>query len=63
MRIKDKTPHPSVLKEAICRNCGATVEFVSNDVKERKWKDYTGEQCGGEYIECPNYNKNIIRGW
>lgn len=46
-------PHPSVVKEAICRNCGATLTYVPNDVQERTAYDYTGGYDLIKHIVCP----------
>lgn len=46
-------PHPSVVKETICRNCGATLNYVPNDVKEDYSTDYTGGKDYYKYIQCP----------
>ena len=53
-------PHPDVVKEVVCRGCGATLSYVPNEVKTRTYKDYDG--CGNvvEYITCPNCNKEVI---
>jgi hypothetical protein len=47
-------PHPSVSKECICRNCGATLRYVPVDIKEKKEYDYTGDCDLVNYIVCPN---------
>lgn len=46
-------PHPSVVKEVICRNCGATLQYVPKDVQERKDYDYTGSYDIVNFITCP----------
>lgn len=46
-------PHPSVVKEAICRNCGATLNYVPADVKSRTYKDYGGGSDTVKSIQCP----------
>lgn len=52
-------PHPTVIKEVVCRNCGVTLAYVPRDVKTRVVKDYTGS--GDEYrsIDCPSCNKEV----
>lgn len=46
-------PHPSVVKEAVCRNCGATLNYVPADIKERLECDYGGGRDVVKYIKCP----------
>jgi hypothetical protein len=33
IRIIDPGPHKSVVKEVICQNCGATLEYTPADVQ------------------------------
>lgn len=57
-------PDPKVAKRIACSNCGATLEYTPNDVKERNGRDYSGGPDGEEYINCPNCRKRaIIRSW
>lgn len=64
IRIIRKGPDASVKKTIVCHNCGATLEYVPNDVKERHGTDYTGGPDGEQYIDCPNCEKRaIIRSW
>lgn len=46
-------PHPSVVKETVCRNCGATLQYVPKDIKSRTTRDYTGCADTDYYIQCP----------
>jgi len=46
-------PHPSVVKEAICRNCGATLNYVPADIKHVTHTDYTGGKDYSYHIKCP----------
>lgn len=46
-------PHPGVVKEVICRNCGATLNYVPKDVLESKVSDYTGDYDIVKFINCP----------
>lgn len=57
-------PHASVVKQIVCRGCGATLEYVPNDVKVWNGKDYSGGSAGQEWIDCPNCKKEVmIRNW
>jgi RNase P subunit RPR2 len=51
--VVSTVPHPSVVKEAICKNCGATLSYVPADIRERVEGDYTGGRDVHHYIECP----------
>ena len=46
-------PHPSVVKETICRNCGVTLNYVPADAKVRTYKDYSGTSDTEKTIQCP----------
>jgi DNA-directed RNA polymerase subunit RPC12/RpoP len=57
-------PHPSVVKEAICRNCGATLNYVPVDIKEEVQSDYGGGREIVHFIKCPPCgHKVIVRGY
>jgi NTP pyrophosphatase (non-canonical NTP hydrolase) len=49
VRIVKIEPHPSVVKEAVCRSCGATLEYVPKEVQTRTWMDYGGGNNVVEY--------------
>jgi DNA-directed RNA polymerase subunit RPC12/RpoP len=51
--VVSTVPHPSVVKEAICRNCGATLNYVPADIKREESRDYTGGLDVSHYIKCP----------
>lgn len=57
--VVNRDPHMSVVKETICRNCGVTLQYVPNDVKEDYTSDYTGSKDYYNYIQCPNCNKHV----
>ena len=52
-------PHPSVVKETVCRNCGSTLQYVPRDVKEKYVSDYTGDRDLVRYIECPTCSHHL----
>ena len=63
VKVVETKPDPSVVKHIICKNCGAKLEYVPNDVKT---KHYTcmGEPSGSEYVKCPNCGKDAtVREW
>lgn len=59
VKIIEKEPHKSVVKEKICRNCGVTLSYVPSEVKKGKSYDYGGGCDAYNTIECPNCNKKV----
>lgn len=56
IKVINDTPHPSVVKQIVCRNCGVTLEYTPNDVMERIDRDYGGGSELFRYIPCPKCN-------
>lgn len=56
--IVSTVPHKSVVKETFCHHCGATLEYVPNDIKTRRDRDYAGGTDIIRYIQCPNCGGN-----
>ena len=52
-------PHSSVVKEVVCRNCGATLSYVPADVKQEVHTDYTGGRDTVFFITCPPCGHHI----
>lgn len=53
-------PHPTVVRQVVCKEgCGATLEFVPNEVQHRTWVDYGGDNNQVDYIICPNCSKEV----
>ena len=64
VKVISTEPHESVVKQVICKNCGATLEYVPNEVKKYSGRDMGGGPDGREWIDCPNCNKEAtIRSW
>lgn len=62
VRVIDDKPHKSVVKEHICQNCGATLEYTPNDVKSEVHSDYGGGSDTYKSIRCPKCNsKEFVR--
>jgi DNA-directed RNA polymerase subunit RPC12/RpoP len=59
IRVIDDKPHPSIVKQVICRNCGSTLEYTPNDVTIDWSTDYTGSRDASNYINCPKCSKRI----
>lgn len=57
--VVSTVPHPSVVKEIVCRNCGATLNYVPKDVQSRSYRDISG--CSDMYywISCPPCGNNV----
>jgi transcription elongation factor Elf1 len=51
--VIDAGPHQSVVKEVICKNCGATLQYTPNDVKRETVTDYGGGSDIIRTIQCP----------
>lgn len=60
VRIVSDGPDPSVIKRVTCPNCGAVLEYVPNDVKKNKYRDYDGTVDTAYWITCPKCNKDIV---
>ncbi len=58
--IVKKEPHPSVIKEVICRHCGCTLEYVPADVQSYTYRDYGHGTDTTYYIKCPNCETQIF---
>lgn len=53
VQVVNATPHPSVVKEVICHNCGVTLSYVPADKIKKSISDYLGERDYYYVIECP----------
>jgi DNA-directed RNA polymerase subunit RPC12/RpoP len=53
VRVVKTEPHPSVVKEVVCSYCGATLEYVPADRKQKQVSDYIGDKETVNYIVCP----------
>ncbi len=51
--VVSTVPHPSVIKEVVCRHCGSTLNYVPKDIQERKTVDYDGSRDIVYFINCP----------
>mgnify|MGYP001593746208 CR=1 FL=1 len=64
VKVVETKPDASVVKRKVCGNCGATLEYVPNDVRSIHGTDYSGGADGCEYITCPNCKKRVtLRSW
>lgn len=60
IKVIDKTPHKSVVKQVVCDNCGVTLEYVPADIKSQSYSDYGGGHNTDYYIDCPDCNHRVI---
>jgi DNA-directed RNA polymerase subunit RPC12/RpoP len=58
--VVSTVPHPSVVKEVVCKNCGATLQYTPNDIKEGKSYDYTGSFDMVYSIKCPPCGNDVF---
>lgn len=64
VKIIKTEPDSTVVKEAVCRNCGVTLQYVPKDVKNHVHHDYAGGSDTVYYIECPACNHQVhVRGF
>ncbi len=64
VKVIKTEPDPIVAKRVVCRKCGATLEYVPNDVKKYSGRDIGGGPDGHTWVDCPNCNnKAIIDSW
>jgi RNase P subunit RPR2 len=62
--VISKQPHPSVVKETFCRNCGSVLQYVPMDRKQKTISDYLGDRDIVHYIECPECKEHVtVKGY
>lgn len=57
--VVSAVPHPSVVKEVVCRNCGATLQYVPKDIQSITTRDYTGCSDTDYFITCPPCGERV----
>lgn len=60
VNIVSRQPHPSVVKECLCKNCGSTLSYTPSDVKKHESSDYLGDVSISYKIICPVCEHNIF---
>jgi predicted RNA-binding Zn-ribbon protein involved in translation (DUF1610 family) len=64
VKIISINPPVEVKQRAVCRACGATLEFVQNDVQKYSGRDINGGPDSREWITCANCGKDVVlRSW
>lgn len=52
------------VKEVICYQCSAKIEYLMKEVKSFKSYDYTGDFDIENYIECPGCGNQVhVKGY
>jgi DNA-directed RNA polymerase subunit RPC12/RpoP len=59
VKLISTTPHHSVVKESICKNCGSTLEYTPSDINSYTARSYDGSSDTYNYIICPNCNHEV----
>jgi DNA-directed RNA polymerase subunit RPC12/RpoP len=64
VKVISTKPDASVVKQIVCRKCGARLEYTPLDVKEYSGRDYSGGPDGCTWVDCPNCgDKAVISSW
>jgi DNA-directed RNA polymerase subunit RPC12/RpoP len=59
VKVISTGPDQSVVKRVVCRNCGATLEYVPRDIQSRSYTDYGGDSNIDYYINCPPCGEKV----
>lgn len=60
IKVIDEKPDPSVVKLAICKNCGVKLEYTPADTTKVCSSDYLGDPNPPEFhIECPKCREKV----
>ena len=62
IKVISTVPHPNVVNQTVCKECGSTLEYTPNDVVKQHWADYGGDMNVTRFIQCPNCTKEVIIG-
>jgi hypothetical protein len=57
--VVSRVPPHNLVKQCLCRNCGATLEYLPKDVQKETHYDYGGGKDLIEFIKCPDCNNEI----
>ena len=60
VNIVDIKPHYSAVKQKVCGNCGATLEYVPADIRKHISTDYTGSKDIDNVIDCPQCGEMLF---
>ena len=59
VRVVDVGPDKSLVKEVVCKNCSATLEYVPRDIESRTFSDYGGGSDTIYFIKCPPCGEEV----
>ena len=59
IRIVDETPHPGVIRTAICKQCGTKIEFLPIDIQAQPLYSMGEYECTSYSVQCPKCKSNI----
>lgn len=59
IKIICEDPHKDVVKETVCKNCGVTLGYTPNEVKDGVETDYGGGRESYRYIVCPRCTHKV----
>jgi DNA-directed RNA polymerase subunit RPC12/RpoP len=60
VKVISTEPHPTVVKQTVCKNCGATLEYVPKDIESRTYTDYGGGRDTDYFIKCPPCGNEVL---
>ena len=60
VKIINTIPDSSIVKRKVCNNCGATLQYVPNDIRIHLSTDYTSCREFDNVIDCPNCGKMLF---
>jgi len=63
VKVISTEPHRSVVKEIVCKNCGATLQYVPKDIESEIHHDYGGGSDEFRFIKCPPCGQKVGVGW
>lgn len=63
VKVIKKGPAKSVVKEIVCKNCGATLQYVPADIIEETRTDYGGGSDTYRFIKCPECLECVYVKW
>ncbi len=57
--VVSTVPHPKVVKEVICKNCGSTLQYVPKDIQSHSYRDIGGGYDTDYFITCPPCGEKV----
>ena len=64
VRIIEHKPAPEVVKQVVCKNCGALLEYTPSEIQKYAGVDISGGPDGMWWINCPQCGKRVVlKSW